>query len=95
MDSGGKTALLVVITVIVLVISLVVEGSGGCDVPPDRVNSTLRAYGFTDAVITGHAWLECGDDYTLSSNFTAKNANGEPVSGVICCGYMKSCTLKF
>lgn len=66
-----------------------------CDVSTGDAQRTLGNLGFSDVKLTGHAWFSCGDDYTFSSKFEAKNPNGKTVDGVICCGMLKACTVKF
>ena len=56
----------------------------------------LRAHGFTDITITGWSPMSCGEDDTTSTGFRAKNAAGETVEGVVCCGLVfKNCTVRF
>ena len=76
-------------------IAFLVVKAGGCNVSQSDLNRTATPYGFTEAKVHDYAWFSCGEDYSFSSNFTAKNGKGEPVSGIICCGILKSCTLKF
>lgn len=66
----------------------------GCS---DEVASreTLRKSGFTDIEITGYKWNACGEDDTYSTGFIATNPTGQRVSGVVCCGIMKACTVRF
>lgn len=56
----------------------------------------LRAHGFTDITITGFEPFGCGKDDDTSTGFRAKNASGQVVEGVVCCGLVfKSCTVRF
>lgn len=55
----------------------------------------LEAQGFTDVVIDGYAWFGCSEDDHFHTSFHAKNATGHPVSGVVCCGVLKNCTVRF
>jgi hypothetical protein len=55
----------------------------------------LQGNGFTDIRLTGYEWLGCGRDDSYSTGFYAKNPNGVYVSGVVCCGTFKSCTVRF
>lgn len=41
------------------------------------------------------SFLECGQDDKVGRSFTATNSVGEPVSGVVCCGFLKRCTVRF
>lgn len=57
---------------------------------------SLDAQGFTDIVITGWEPFSCGEDDDTSTGFTAINSNGEPVEGVVCCGFVfKGCTIRW
>lgn len=55
----------------------------------------LESEGFTEIQLTGYSWLSCGKDDTFATGFTAKNAKGNPVSGTVCCGLVKGCTIRF
>ena len=61
----------------------------------DRTVSTLVAEGFTDIHAGGYEPFSCGDGDTFKTHFTAKNQRGLVVEGVVCCGWMKSCTVRF
>lgn len=63
----------------------------------DETNSrrTLDNSGYTDIHIKGYELFGCGKDDTFSTGFTAKNPQGKTVSGVVCCGFLKSCTVRF
>lgn len=55
----------------------------------------LDSSGFTDIRLTGYAWYGCSNSDTFNTGFVAKNTNGKTVSGVVCCGALKSCTVRF
>lgn len=61
---------------------------------PQRAQETLTAFGFTDARIGDYSWFTCGDDYWSSTAFTAKAPSGVTVSGAVCCGIWKGCSVK-
>jgi hypothetical protein len=56
---------------------------------------TLKASGFTDIQTTGYAAFACSDSDTFHTGFRAKNPRGDVVEGVVCCGMMKACTVRF
>lgn len=56
---------------------------------------TLDAYGFTDVQITGYTPFGCGEDDMSHTGFMAKSMAGRSVSGVVCCGALKACTVRF
>lgn len=58
----------------------------------------VESAGFTDVVIGDSATWRCGEDDSYNSHFTAVNAQGRKVSGVVCCGTSgcsKACTVRF
>lgn len=60
-----------------------------------RTFKTLTNAGFTDIETTGYELFVCAEDDTFKTGFKAKNINGMPVSGVVCCGMIKSCTIRY
>jgi hypothetical protein len=56
---------------------------------------TLQDSGFTEIQTGGYAWFACSEDDAFHTAFTATNSAGKPVSGVVCCGWLKSCTVRF
>ncbi len=64
----------------------------------DETNArhALESQGFTDVKMTGYVYGACSDDDDTHTGFTAKNPQGHPVSGVVCCGYfLKNCTIRW
>lgn len=55
--------------------------------------STLRKAGFTDIQTTGWEPFACDDQFV--TGFRARNPRGEMVSGVVCCGFLKNCTVRW
>ena len=55
----------------------------------------LKKSGFTEIQTTGYAAFSCSDDDTFSTGFRAKNARGDVVTGAVCCGYFKGCTVRW
>jgi hypothetical protein len=58
----------------------------------------IEAAGYTDVQMGDHAYWKCGNNDNYNSHFTATNANGRRVSGVVCCGMSgcgKACTVRF
>jgi hypothetical protein len=60
-----------------------------------RATETLRKSGFTEIRTTGFELWGCSDDDVFQTGFRAKNVQGQQVNGVVCCGLMKSCTVRF
>ena len=68
---------------------------GGCTNESATIK-TLRSAGFTDIKTTGYEFFECGEDDTYHTGFTAKNPQGQQVTGTVCCGFWaKGCTIRF
>lgn len=61
----------------------------------DRTRQTLDDSGFTDIQIGGYDMFSCSKDDQYHTHFTAKNPHGKVVSGTVCCGILKSCTVRF
>lgn len=61
----------------------------------DKATSTLENAGYTDVTIGGYDFLGCGQDDFSHTEFTAKNPAGKEVSGTVCCGVLKKCTIRF
>lgn len=59
-----------------------------------RAFRTLTALGFTSIELGNYAWFECSENETNRA-FTAISPSGQPVSGVVCCGVVKRCTVRF
>jgi hypothetical protein len=56
---------------------------------------TLRKAGFTEVQTTGYSAFACSEDDNFSTGFRAKNPQGQVVEGTVCCGFLKSCTVRF
>lgn len=78
-----------------LLLVLLVLPLAGCFTDPDNSTRTLDNLGFTKIEIGGYDAWSCGDDYTYHTKFTAINPNGKKVSGTVCCGFFKGCSVKF
>lgn len=57
--------------------------------------ATLHSAGYTDVTTGDYDWFACSDSDAFSTTFTAKNPLGQTVSGVVCCGWTKACTVRF
>lgn len=78
--------------ILTLALALVLSGCSD-DLSTQRV---LRQAGFTDIHTMGYDFFACGDDDWYSTSFTAKNPQGDLVSGTVCCGLMfKGCTIRW
>lgn len=55
----------------------------------------VRAAGYTDVRIGGWAPFACSDSDVTSKRFSARDGDGRPVAGVVCCGFLKKCTIRW
>lgn len=55
----------------------------------------LDDMGFTDVQTGGYSVFGCGKGYTFHTKFTARNPHNKFVSGVVCCGVLTGCAVKF
>ena len=83
------------ILTIVLIVVIVGIAVTSCGVNPDKAQATLSAMGMTDIQIAGYAFFGCGQEDAYRSKFTAKAANGQAISGVLCGGPFKGLTVRF
>lgn len=69
---------------------------GGCT-NEDATKKIVEAQGFSNVQPDGYAWWGCGsdeDDWSRTK-FTATGPNGDEISGVVCCGVWKNCTVRW
>ena len=93
MNKNTKATLSLIISCMAIVISCI--SMQGCNVSQSKAAEVLSNEGFTDVQVTGHAWFACSKGDSFSSNFTAVNPRGQTVEGSICCGVIKSCTVRW
>lgn len=60
----------------------------------ERTVRVLREDGYTHIVTKGYAWTGCGEGDTYKTEFKAITPTGAVVSGVVCCGLWKGCTVR-
>jgi len=61
----------------------------------DRTKETLEKSGYHDIHVGGFAPFSCGEDDTFRTKFRATNPTEQKVEGVVCCGVLKGCTVRF
>lgn len=59
-----------------------------------RSMRVLEDAGYTDVQLTGYDAWACSDSDNYSTGFTAKGPTGRRVSGAVCCGFTKNCTIR-
>ena len=57
--------------------------------------TALENYGFTEIRFTGFDMWACGKGDDFATGFVATNPTGKRVTGTVCCGLLKSCTVRF
>jgi len=60
----------------------------------DGSRRALKAMGFKSINLKGYAFFGCSEDDEFHTRFSAVNVNNEYVTGVVCCGFMKNCTVR-
>ena len=68
-----------------------------CEVSENEATRVLEAQGFDDIHLEGAevVFSRCSDSDSFSRGFRAKNSRGVEVRGVVCCGWLKACTVRF
>lgn len=61
----------------------------------DRSKKALESMGFQEISLDGYAPLACSEDDVYATKFKARNPQGRPVEGTVCCGAFKNCTVRF
>lgn len=77
----------------ILIISTLLAACGRVD--NATAIAVAEANGLHDVKVGDYAMMDCGRGDEFRSHFTAKNAEGRPVQGTICCGWMKDCTVRY
>lgn len=61
----------------------------------DKATDTLEAEGYTEIVPGDHSWFVCGQGDVSATSFAATNPLGKRVTGTVCCGLFKGCTVRY
>lgn len=61
----------------------------------EATRKALDSQGFTSVQIGGYAPYSCSDSDVTATKFTANNPQGKHVEGVVCCGRLKACTVRW
>ena len=67
----------------------------GCFTDSGEAMRTLDNQGFRDIQVGGSDFFACSKGDKTGISFTATNSNGKRVSGTVCCGVFKSCTVRW
>lgn len=68
---------------------------GGCGANPTTAERILSGQGMTNIEVGGYTFFGCSEDDWFRSTFTALDANGKRVNGVICGGFFKGYTVRY
>jgi hypothetical protein len=66
-----------------------------CGGNQEDARKALSSMGFTQIKVGEYAFWGCDKNDSFKSKFTAVNAQGQAVSGVLCGGIMKRITVRF
>lgn len=64
--------------------------------PPSKQELVLTRLGYKNIQLSAASVWACSkdDSWVNSNDFTADGPNG-PISGTVCCGWMKGCTVRY
>ena len=66
-----------------------------CGTDNESAKETLLDAGYSEIHLEGYAPFVCSEDDMYHTKFTALNPSGSRnVKGVVCCGYLKGCTIR-
>ncbi len=78
-----------------LTLFFITAEAGGCSVDAERFQNAARNEGLTDAVQgSDYDYFECGSGDWWVDHIDAKRGD-VPVSGTVCCGILKGCTIRW
>lgn len=78
----------------IVALSALLAVAAGCTDAENAVQ-TAEAMGFTQVQAGEYAWFSCGKEDDLATRFTAVNANGQRVTGVVCKNFIgKDATIR-
>lgn len=77
-----------------VLVAVVALGLAGCT-DDSGARRTLESSGYTDIQVGGWSPMACDEKDTFTNTFEATNPQGKRVHGVVCCGLLKSCTVRF
>jgi hypothetical protein len=66
----------------------------GCRVNDEKATRILQNSGYTDIQLEGYSYFGCSKDDDFTTTFYARGPNGDPVTGAVCCGWLKNCTVR-
>ena len=96
MSSSGKSLAnwLLVIGVITAFFAMICFGFGEGG-PEGMALEAAEASGIASPEIEGWAWFACSEDDTFSYKVSGTNVRGDDITATVCCGIVKSCTVRY
>lgn len=73
----------------------IAQAAGSCAPRPSQVSGALDALSLRDPNLGGWPWFECGYGDEFAQEFEATTPSGQRISGAVCCGIFKGCTVRF
>lgn len=73
---------------------LVATFAMSCEPSRDHALRVLSGAGYEHVELRGYPFFSCGDSDRFNVAFSAVGANGLVVTGAVCCGWFKNCTVR-
>ena len=87
-----------VFCVLFLLASCLLTAGGAFKTDPATARRVLQDEGYENIELTDYQYFSCGRGDTTNTGFTAtrslSNGTVRHVQGVVCCGYLKDCTIR-
>lgn len=82
---------IIIFPILIIIIRLMIGFTN-----PTEAARTLESSGYSEIKLNGWAGIwSCGEGDTYADEFSATNPSGKRVTGVVCCGLFKGCTVRF
>lgn len=75
------------------ILAIILIGCG--NVNTESAQKTLRSQGMTEIKLRGYSIFGCDRNDNFRTKFTAKDVNGNKVSGTLCSGIFKGMTVRY
>lgn len=80
--------------VVTAALFLVFQLCGACSADAGKAMRALGATSLTEVRLGSYPYFQCGTGDVFNSAFSAVDTHGAPVSGAVCCGWFKGCTVR-
>lgn len=78
-----------------LLVMAMVSTALACCTSAEPSRKALEGAGYSKIELKGWSAFGCSDDDAFRTRFSAVGPTGKPVEGVVCCGWLKNCTIRF